>query len=319
MIPIHAILRLTSILVVVLIRWFCSSAEDEVVWVAIVMSLGLGHYLLAIVYSQRQIIQSFSQPASAVPLLILLLLGSTLYLPVIGAARVLPTYRQIVLLFFFGLHHVFNEVFLTSRLITPQHYARTWLYRTNGVVLHLLLYFFLLRNDPILRLTFYDISLESARHLVNALFAGLIVSYLVFFFSLYQMRRYLRGARWIDACAFELGAVALIVISFGRYRFEFLDIVCYHFIFWVIYPATKLWSQGRGPLLRYVLWTVALTGGLLLVSPIGVVPYKYGLDRPSFYSEQFTLWSFIHITGSFAMSNANPWWIVRWFRPRAAW
>lgn len=52
--------------------------------------------------------------------------------------------------------------------------------------------------------------------------------------------------------------------------------------------------------------------------PIGVVPYRYGLGRPSFYSEQFTLWSFIHITVAFALSNANPWWIVRWFRPRAA-
>jgi hypothetical protein len=36
----------------------------------------------------------------------------------------------------------------------------------------------------------------------------------------------------------------------------------------------------------------------------------------SLFSKQFTLWSYIHITLSLALSNAHPKWIVDLFRPR---
>lgn len=301
--PLHSIIRLISILLVLLIT---SLWPDPVFWSSIAMSLGLGHYLLSVIYAQRQISQAFVQPHSAKTLVALLLLGSTLYL------------CHFPLVIFFGLHHVFNEVYIVNRVITNEQTPGARTFRTSGVVLNFFIYFVVLRKDPDLqnlafelqKLDFLNTSaLKSV--LTNVLLTGFIGSCVFFVVSLWNVKPRLKGAKLIDGFAFEVIGLGLVVVSF-YVQILFLHVVFYHFVFWVLYPIAKISKQGRKPLARYFVETFASTALFLALSPIGISAYVL---HGSFFFRQFFLWSYLHITSSFAFSNAHPNWIVRWFRP----
>jgi hypothetical protein len=68
-------------------------------------------------------------------------------------------------------------------------------------------------------------------------------------------------------------------------------------------------------MLRYAGLTVVCLAGFFLLSPIGLFPTRTG---NSVFAQQFILWTYVHITASFFLSNAHPEWIVNLFRPKAA-
>ena len=303
--PFHFIIRIISIIAVVVIKMLC---PELISWISIILSIAFGHYLISILYSKRQIGQAFTQPHSALALLVLLMLGSTLFV------------TEFNLVIFFAIHHVFNEVYLTNHLLTKKDSARAVMLRVSGLIVHLLIYFILLRGDR--RLMFLH-----GEHLSfltrDTVIAALVVAYLFFAISLYLMRQQLKGTKLISCCGFEV--VALIVVAATYHwnvKIRFLDIVLYHFMFWMAFPMVKTVQQGVAPTVRYVVLTVVCTGVFLLVSPIGVVHYDMfesarpylSLEKTVFF-QQFILWSYLHITATFALSSANPGWIARWFSP----
>jgi len=259
-------------------------------WLSLVYGLGFSHYALALLYSTRAARPVLTQPHSLAALGVVIAAGTYLYL------NVFPLY------IYFGVHHVFNEVYMRRRLIPGE--LNTVALRISAVVLHVIAYFLLLRAQAI-----------AASGYLPLVLAGLVAAVGVYVSTLVRGRRALSISRWIDLTAFEVIVLALVPVAFV-YPFTLEQVVCYHFIFWILYPLRRLTGSGLGRALGvYLILTMASIGVFLLISPLGPLTLRVPVRS---FVDQFILWSYVHITLSFALSAAHPDWITRWFRPRAA-
>jgi hypothetical protein len=143
------------------------------------------------------------------------------------------------------------------------------------------------------------------------LWIGLAVSYALFFYYLHRIRSLLDLRTFLESCAFELLGLVAVAASF-YVNFKFLHIVLYHFVFWSLFPLPKIWAAAPRSVAVYVGLTALLTALFLSLSPIGVPDYRLA---GVLFQEQFKVWSYIHITLSFPLSNANPNWVISLFRP----
>ena len=283
--PLHSLFRIASILAVVLIwvQW-----TDSVVWRSFVYSLSLGHVFMALVYSKKQITQVMDSPYSLLKVFGSLVVSFAMYLTGFSLGA------------YFAIHHAFSEVYLLDRVTGPKDRVEVKALRTSALVLNFLMYFFILRH------LHYLLSRSAP-----FLFIALILSYTAFFYCLNRVRTSLSLAEFIDNCTFEIMGLGLIAASLFV-KITFLQIICYHFLFWMVFPLPKIINQGRRELVRYVGLTALITGGLLLFSPIGLVELHFS---ELFFQNQFLLWSYVHITTSFVLSDAQPKWITHGFRP----
>ena len=96
-------------------------------------------------------------------------------------------------------------------------------------------------------------------------------------------------------------------------KITFLHVVLYHFLAWAILPFPSLRLRGRGFVTQYAGLTIALLGIFLVFSLPGL--FRYSLHQ-SVLMDQFYIWSYIHITGSLALSSTHPDWIVSLFKPQ---
>jgi hypothetical protein len=104
--------------------------------------------------------------------------------------------------------------------------------------------------------------------------------------------------------------VALLVLN-GHLRIRFLDLVMYHFVLWTIWPAFKLRNHGLGSVAAYAVGTAGVALLFILLSPIG---FRFYFLPGSLYLNNFYPCSYLHITTSFALSTAQPYWITRLFQ-----
>jgi hypothetical protein len=132
----------------------------------------------------------------------------------------------------------------------------------------------------------------------------------VFFFYLYRIRRFLNRRTLIENCGGEIAGLFIAVVSL-TVTFSYLHVVLYHVISWTFYPIPKLWAQGARQLAIYVGLTTLSIAGFLLVSPLGLFTTRYAV---MIFQKQFIMWTYMHITASFVLSNAHPDWIVDLFR-----
>ncbi len=301
-----SLLRVASILIVIVI----AQATPNKIWLWLVYSWGLAHYLIAIIYSKRQISALAQQPGIFLAPFSMAVLGAALYL------------GQFSLLYYFALHHVFNEAYILAPT-TPADDTNMRALRGSAVLVHVFLYFFLLRDSAILGVL--DISLFSTgsflpqhfvklsvspHSLIIGLLAGLFLSYAAFFYYLNSLRSSLDRMSLIENSAFEILGLGAVVASLFYVRFDFLHIVLYHFVFWTLFPMLNLRFLGIRPLLTYWGLTAACLAGFFVFSPSGISGFRLTTFRA-----QFFLWSYIHITISFVLSNAHPQWIIDLFRP----
>lgn len=281
--PLHALLRITAILVTMLIV----TQSKDVVWWSLFWSVAFVHYGLALYYSRKRIIAVASRTHSLVPALAVISGGAALYV------------NQFSLLIYFGIHHVFNEVYLLDRKLPVADDEKRRELRVSAILLNAFIYAVLLRHYS--ELAWIDPTI---------LFGGLFISYVLFFYRLNRLRPFLGAMDLIDSCAFEMSGLLLVLFSlFAQLNLNY--IVFYHFVFWSLYPIEKFNSQGGGALVRYLTVSVLLMGFFLLFSPMGVVD-RVVSER--YYYQQFIFWSYAHITLSFVLSDAHPVWITRWFR-----
>ena len=94
---------------------------------------------------------------------------------------------------------------------------------------------------------------------------------------------------------------------------SYLYFVLYHVVFWSLFPLPKISAAGKAHLGWYLGLSAACVAAFVAISPIGpVFTSRYAV---SIFQRQFILWTYIHITSSFLLSNAHPEWIVNLFRP----
>lgn len=263
----------------------------------VIYALGFAHYILAVRYSTRQIAQVGRAAEYALATAALIALALALHL------------GRVSLLLYFGLHHALNEAYrredpalATPSMPRPSVFTTPAMPTLSAFAVQALAYVVTLRR-PLAIAADVAFWLE-----VALLFAAVVHADLAW-------RNPARQRVGMTAlCSAELASVLLAAFSLVA-RVEFLDVVLYHFILWALLPLPRLRARGSRALGSYVAAQALLTIGALLVSPLG--PPGLRIDSIS-YSELFFLGSYAHITISFALSDAHPVWMTRFFRGEPA-
>lgn len=286
MLPRHTIVRTTSILITALLTVLLS---DYRIWQTLVFSLGFSHYAMSLYYSRRQATRVLGQPSSYLPLAITLMFGGLLYL------------KNFPLVVFFAVHHVCNEVYMLKYSDRVEAHPKLPYLRASSLFLQSFTYAVILHDHRALQ--FLDLPF---------LYGGLALSLASFVYFLTALSPSMTRRELIDASSFEVTGLLLVGLS-SFVQITFLQIVCYHFVLWIIYPMEKIGAGGSGELVGYLGWTIGLTAFFFALSPLGALGSP---ASASVYYPQFVLWSYIHISTSFALSSGHPGWITRWFKPR---
>jgi hypothetical protein len=281
--PIHALTRITAVFITALI----ASQTTGILWSSLFWSIAFVHYGLALYYSRRRILAVAQNTSSLVPALLVLSGGGVLYA------------SQFSLLVYFGVHHIFNEVYLLDRKFPVTEGEQRRGLRIAAVFLNAAIYATLLRH-------YSELAWIEPAFLLGSLF----LFYGLFFYRLNLLRPVLGVKGMIDSSVFEAFGLVLVLSSFFV-RFDLNHIVLYHFIFWSLYPIEKFKKLGDGALWRYAAISVVMVTGFVLFSPVGAAG---GTVSENLYYQQFIFWSYAHITLSFVLSDAHPAWITRWFR-----
>ncbi len=285
-VPVYGLLQLLAgVLTAALAAYAAGNASF---WLSVVFSLAFSHYLLALWYGRRHLLSAAVEPASLLALAATLVIGYTLY----RSAFPLAVY--------FAVHHAFNEVYLRHGRLPEDLDAPLGVQRFASIILHLCAVLLLIR-------------LPQLDYLLPILWVLMLGSTVVWLRVLAGYWSRLDHSQRLDQVMLELMVLLLLPISW-LYQFTLVQIICYHVIFWALYPLLGLSRQRRmGPIIGYIVLSCAAVAVFMAISPIGVYELKVPPDL--FYS-QFIVWSWLHITLAFATSTAHPLWITRWFAAR---
>jgi len=246
-----------------------------------VYSIGFAHYLLALRYSAGQLRQISQAPLQWVSLAGLILLAIAFY------------QLDIPLVIYFGVHHALNEAYARRGGGDPGQIARLG---APAAILHGLAYVAMLGFNP------RYVGVDPAW-----LWGGLAVATGLYVYALLQLRPETGTTRLLEVCAPEISAAMMVGLSL-LVRLTFLQIVLYHFLLWAVLPVPRIRQRRGSALVQYLGLSAATIAAAMLLSPVG--PPSIRLSSNAF-TQQFFLWSYIHITLSFGLSEAHPAWIVR--------
>jgi hypothetical protein len=279
------------ILSVACLAGIVAAAPGREAFRVVAFSLALSHYALSLVYS-RERLGALAAQRSAWP-----------WLAAMALAIAALWGSEASLVFYFGVHHVLNEVYMLDRVTQRRDDGRVRRLRGAGLLLHALLYLVVLRQAT-------GLAELSPAWLLGPLAAG----YGVYGVALLGARSALSRRELVDHAGFELFALLVVAASFFH-RVSVLEVATYHFLYWVFYPAFALARRGGGGIARYALITLAVTGLVYLFSPAGFVEPHFSKRT---YRELFEFFSYFHITLSFALSDANPRFVTARFAARRA-
>jgi len=286
-VPTPLVIRCTSLLLTAALCIAWRHSPDILMWST--YSLGFAHYFLALRYSTRQMGQALKTVPQA-----LLLLGLALFTVALYA-------DDFPLVAYFGLHHALNEAYLrrAPAALAPASHRR---FHAAAVALQAVAYVTVLRSAR-------GFSWVDAKWLVAAL--GLALG--LFLRELSRLQPRVPARQGLDLCASEVAALLLVVVSLFV-RVTFLQAVLYHFVLWALLPLEAMRQRARLGLGEYVGLSAGLVGMFVLLSPLGPAPTRINAIA---FSQQFLFWSYVHITLSFALSDAHPAWMIRLFRGSA--
>jgi hypothetical protein len=258
----------------------CALVWAPVSFWSITTILAVTHYAVALVYSRRQLAAACSSAPRALRLLSAVAVG------------VVVQQWNVPLLFYFGVHHVFSEVYVLQRPAYAGREPGTGPLRFWAILFNLCLYLAIAHQSP-------------GNLPLNVLLAALAVTAGGYAASLWQARRRITARIAIESCAFEVLSLGLLALSF----YTVIDVrhfIVYHVVFWGLYPVPRFIQTRR--LGSFVGWHVLLLPALWWWSPSGPMPAPaWAWDR------LFILSGYLHISISFALSSAQPAWLNRLF------
>lgn len=256
------------------------------VWLPIFWSYALAHYALAFWYARKRF-TIFKELRTALPAFFFITLGLAAYI------------LNFPLLFFFGIHHAFNEVYLNSRCLPRINKKDQIRYNIFGLLFHAFLYLYLFRAYPI------------EHKIPSEYFAyALALSGLLYIGAIIQMQKQLKNADFFWLIFTEPAVAACLILLTQDWDMRVEYIIFYHVVFWTFFPIGAFYKKNPNQLINYFALTLLVIAFFTIFSPL----IYSNPDHWQFYESQFYLWGYIHITFSFFMSDAHPAWITRWFR-----
>ena len=262
------------------------TTADTGLWLALVIALGLSHYLLSFYYAAPKIKFLVTSPVHQLSGVTLLATGAMLF------------FTKFPLAIFFGIHHAFNEGYL-RRFAAPSEDSCAESVAAARALLHGLGYLVVIRHEA---------ALKNIPEIL--LWVGLAIA-AAFYWREFRANRSASDSPAIVSSSAEL-LLALVILLSMQIEISWLHVVFYHFALWAIHPILGLSKQGSAALTEYVALTIGSLLGFFLLTTTKLA--SDFLDMAFWYG-QFYFWSYVHIATSLALSNAHPAWIVRLFQP----
>ncbi len=285
-------IRLLSLALVFILR----RNLHEIDYFSLFYAFLFSHYLLALGAAGSHIKSLLVDRERYLLLAFLLLLycGLTLQaIPHLSEAHILP------LLIYFGIHHVFNDVYvLQGTLKNSSHPDYSFLIAAR-----------LALNFSCYLVVFWQIVFPRGNALALNVQIGyflLMLSTAALILALYRARNLLDKAAFFDIITFE--AIAILVAIFFAGRVSFLDIIFYHLVFWLMYPVRKNISVQRHLAVKSLLKNVAWTLVFFLATPAARLGIGFSIPG---WLVAANLVGYFHITSSLVISKLNP----RFLRP----
>jgi hypothetical protein len=242
--------------------------------------LAVTHYAVALVYSRRQLAAACSSASRAARLLSAVAVG------------VVVQQWNVPLLYYFGVHHVFSEVYVLQRPAYAGREPGTAPLRFWAILFNLCLYLAIVHTTP-------------GSLPLNVLLTAVAVSGGGYVGALWQARQRMTARSVLESCSIECLSLGLLALSFYT-TIDIRHYIVYHVVFWGLYPIPRFIQTRR--LGSFVAWHAVILPALWWWSPSGPMPASTWLwDRLFIFS------GYLHISISFALSSAQPAWLNRLF------
>ena len=273
--------RYLALLVVIVLSHFTNQTQ----FFATVTCIGLAHYVLALIYSKKAIFRLNGQRTLQIKFGLWIV-----------AAIAMARYNLPPILFYFGLHHALTESYCFE-VSTSDWFNKTSV-KASRFWFVLFSYLVVLGETPPLN------------HVPHWIFlGGFIVPFVLFCWQLISASKMPRPLSIWPVLLYELPLCLILVLSF-YVTISFLQVILYHFLFWAVLPFLKKWDISKQETLKYVFLSVGVTTFFYLLLPASGTHWAMPIWKLAFF---FWIFGGVHISLSFAMSAANPDFIVRFF------
>lgn len=286
--PVFSLIQFASLVIVIASNFVVPKATNFMI---VVMCATFVHYLLVFAYSKEQLLWTLRQRRSTAGLSVLTIL-----------ALLCSRGNLNLLAAIFGIHVVFNEVYLLHRVNLRPLWHHLGLFRTSSCVFAILLYAIALRQ------VFSVFQFPLMPLCVAAAIAGLI-----FAFALFKARAVISAKSFIDLCSLNIIAAILVAISMFT-KVDVFDVVLFHVAFLTIYQLLRLWKSPKSTI-GYLFLNVLGFMGVMHLSPLSNFPNHFLFGQ---MVDQFKFWSFIYVFSSLSISTAHPDWVIRLLQPNPA-
>lgn len=275
-------LRILTICTVFVFKKTLSSTQYEFLFLAFVLS----HYFLAIIYSRVQILSIIKDKALSLRFCALSGIGMFMFFFNLPSAEV-----------YFGLHHAISEAYTPGTYYTAKPTIKGTYFTTLRFILNAAIAAFILSTSEFLPVSF----LPYFRLLICLATLG------CFLFFLINARSLLKENAGIDLIFFEiLGAIPFIAIKNCSIGYE--DMGMYHITFWFFFPIIKNWKSVPLRASNYALASIGTTLALFLLTPAAAIWASAPWASWNHWVQNL---AYLHFTASFALSRANPRWLVK--------
>jgi|AGTN01.3.fsa_nt_gi hypothetical protein len=262
---------------------------------AFIVPLTVTHYILSVPYSKKQISEVLKKRDSTVKLLVLFALA--IYCSNVKIDN--------FLLYIFGFHYVFSEVYLFHQRFFGQLQSQLKLLRISSICFNLTVYY-AVQKGP-----FHSFPLG---HIL--LTAAMVASAIGVCVCLFRLRGTLTRTQLATCLSFESFSLVLLAVAHFVGPIPLITFVFYHVLFWFSYPSYCFWQQGKyRHLAVYLAQNAVLATALMLISPGLGLPFHLS---PEQYGYLFLAGSIIHILTTLSLSTAQPAFLTRFFNSTLA-
>jgi hypothetical protein len=283
MMPVHFLLRWFSLVSV----WLLKTRAGEYLYKDLFYSYLFCHFLFGYFYSWGQIKKLVTVPRFRIPAVLLALVTFC-------SAFFKRPHVEVVAAVHIAMTEVYSPERARGETVPTQEYL---LFSATRIALSLTGYFLWVKG-------------LTTEGLVGAqVLKGVILGLLPVYAFLVVRNPGLLGKNKWDFLGFDLSWIG-IVFFLGEYRFDLMDIIFYHLIWWGGYSVLRGMFTTPRQLLWYFTTTAGVTGLLFLLTPsAGYLPGVTYSD----WHRWAVIWSYAHNWSALGLSRLNPGWIRKWF------
>ncbi len=284
-----AALRFSTALAVLLL----AATVTESTLISVVICLSFGHIILALYYSWSRVTRIYAERKE---------IGWPI-LAVLVAVLVTMIFDWPSILFYFWLHHTFNEYYFQNKHLPFAQ--KTPLLITGRYVLETAIYFSIARQDfwNLLQVNFSEVWLTSSFFLAVLFFA----------WTCFRTRKEVPSSEIKGLWSVAAVGIAFSLFSLFIYPGTQDHIILYHFTLWSLYPIGKMRKMGGRAVRNYVFQTIVLTAIIVPFTPLMFNIGKFTNEQLSFL---IRMMGFFHISTSYALSEYHPQFIRNLFKIR---